>query len=120
MARNKYYRRRRTSRNIINNNYTNVRYSSGRAPGGQPVLGSILQLIVMLALLAAIVVCVGPVIDFFASYVNALPAGAAAYKNAVLPLYAWAYAFIALVAIIGFVAVYRNVIRTIIYGRWNE
>jgi len=110
------YRRRRSS---TVNYYTNVRYGQS-SPGGQPVLGAILQLIVLFALLAAIVVTVGPLIDYFSVYVSALPADADGYKNAVLPLYPWTYSFIVLTGVVGFVVVFRNVIRTIVYGRWME
>ena len=109
----------RRSRRRTTYNYTTVKYAND-TPGGQPVLGSILQLIVLFALLAAIVVAVGPVIDYFGFYVSALPADANPYKEAVMPLFPWAYAFIILTGIVGFVYVYRTIIRQITYSRWNE
>lgn len=113
-------RRRRRSTRVTNNYYqNNVRYSSD-TPGGQPVLGSILQSIILFCLLATMVVTVGPLIDFFGDYVADLPAGANAYKEAVLPLYPWCYAFIVLVGIVGYVYIYRTVIKTIIYSRWSD
>ena len=107
------------SRRRTTYNYTTVKYAND-APGSQPVLGSILQLIILFAVLAVIVVTVGPVIDYFGAYVAGLPAGADPYKDAVLPLYPWAYAFITLTAIIGFFYVYRTIIRQIVYSRWND
>ena len=110
---------RRSRRGRTTYNYTTVKYAND-TPGGEPVLGSLLQLIILFAILAAIVVAVGPLIDYFGFYVASLPAGADPYKNAVLPLFPWAYAFIILCGIVGFVYVYRTVIRQITYSRWNE
>ena len=112
-------RSRGSRRSRVSYNYTTVKYQNP-TPGSQPVLGAILQLIVLFALLAALVVAVGPVIDYFGAYVAALPADANPYKDAVLPLFPWSYAFIILTGFVGFVYVYRAVIRQIVYGRWND
>jgi hypothetical protein len=86
-------------------------------PGGGSVYGAIIGWILLVALLACIVVSVGPVIDYFANYVGALPDSP--YKESVLPMYPWAYAFITLTAILGGVMVYRTIAKHVVYTRWN-
>lgn len=87
-------------------------------PGGGSLWGAIVGWIILIALLAAIVVSVGPVIDYFGNYVDNQPADNA-YADAVAPMYPWAYAFITLVAIIGGVQVYRTIARHVVYSRWQ-
>jgi hypothetical protein len=72
---------------------------------------------ILIVLLAAIVVSLGPVIDFTGNYVDQQPAENP-YKAAVLPMYPWAYAFITLVAIIGGVEIYRRIAKQVVYSRY--
>lgn len=86
-------------------------------PGGGSLFGSIVGWIILIALLACIVVSIGPVVDFFANYVQSQPDNP--YKAAVTPMYPWAYAFITLTAILGGVGIYRTIAKHVVYSRWN-
>ena len=86
-------------------------------PGGGSLFGSIVGWIILIALLACIVVSIGPVVDFFANYVQSQPDNP--YKAAVTPMYPWVYAFITLTAIIGGVGIYRTIAKHVVYSRWN-
>lgn len=94
-----------------------VTYRS-ETPGGGSLYGAIVGWIILIVLLAAIVVSVGPVVDYFANMVDQQPA-ANPYKAAAASLYPWAYAFITLTAIIGGVQIYRTIAKHVVYSRWN-
>jgi len=85
-------------------------------PGGGGIWGAIVSWMILIALLACIVVSVGPVVDFFANYLQSQPDNP--YKAAVTPMYPWVYAFITLVAIIGGVEIYRRIAKQVVYSRY--
>ena len=82
--------------------------------GGPSVLGAILYLLFTLLALAAIVVCVGPLWDWLATWVLTLDSP---LVSTVMPLFKWLWLLIALSVIAAFAYVYLVVIRKIRYNR---
>lgn len=82
--------------------------------GAPSVLGAILYLLFTLLTLAAIVVCVGPLWDWLATWVLSLDSP---LVSTVMPLFKWLWLIIALSVIGAFAYVYLVVIRKIRYNR---
>ncbi len=107
--------RRRRSRTTYKT--YNVTYKQS-TPGGQGLMSAILSLIVLLTLLMGVLLSCGPVMDYFNFVLMAQPENP--YAAEILPMFPWFYVFITLSGAIGFVVVWRVVIRNIFYGRWND
>ncbi len=82
--------------------------------GAPSVLGAIIYLLFTLLTLAAIVVCVGPLWDWLATWVLSLDSP---LVSTVMPLFKWLWLLIALSVIAAFAYVYLVVIRKIRYNR---
>ena len=83
--------------------------------GGDPsILEAVIYLLVTLLTLAAIVVCVGPLWDWLATWVLTLDSP---LVSTVMPLFKWLWLLIALSVIAAFAYVYLVVIRKIRYNR---
>jgi hypothetical protein len=86
-------------------------------PAGIPATPHLAHLLVLLALLAlaAIVVCVGPLWDWFAIWLLGMEGNP--LVQIVMPLFKWLWLIIALSVIAAFAYVYLVVIRKIRYNR---
>ena len=82
--------------------------------GGPSVLGAILTCIITLLALAAIVVCVGPLWDWFAVWILGIDSPLVA---TVMPVFKWLWLLVALSVIAAFGYVYLVVVRKIRYNR---
>ena len=88
-------------------------------PQSEPTVGgAIIGCIAMLVLLIAIVVSVGPLIDYFANYVAIMPDNP--YKQYSLEMFPWIYAFVVLGGVMAFALVWRVVIRNIVFDMKGE
>lgn len=86
--------------------------------GSESVLEAIASVMIEIILLLICVIGFGPVMDYLAFTIAGSPGNP--YVSSIMPVFVWFYGIIVLAAVLDFIWIYKIVIRTVNYTRWDD